>query len=135
MNTLLADAVASGQDWISGQTLIAVISAIFGGGGIVYGGWKGRQAKEEAERRLVSGTVHAQIPQPLTQEQSANQASWKDNAHDHENLFNRMSKVEKDVARIEAKTDATFQFIQKQLDQLTNMTTQLFEKIIGKARK
>jgi len=74
-------------------------------------------------------------PFPVQNEQTSNQAHWKDNSHDHENLFNRMSKVEKDVARIEAKTDATFQFIQRQLDQLTNMTTQLFEKIIGKARK
>ena len=64
----LADAGASGGDWISGQTLVAILSAIFGGTGLAYGGWKGRQAREEAERRKVEGEVRANVPQPLSVE-------------------------------------------------------------------
>jgi len=120
--TAVAESAQPGSsDWISGSTLIAIISAICGAGGVVGG----RVWGESSARK-----VKAEIPQPCIQEQSPSQANWKTNEHDHENLFNRVAKAEKDIARIEAKTDATFQFVQKQLDALTQMTTQIFNKLI-----
>lgn len=134
---VLADIAANDTSgWVSGSVLLAIVSAIFGGGGLVYGGYKGRQAKEEAERRTVEGTVKAQIPQPLTQEQSASQANWKENAKDHENIFGRITALEKGHAELKGTVEAKFSYMEKQLDRLTDMVQQLFDKIItGNRRK
>ena len=48
--------------------------------------WRARNQKTEI------------APNPLVQEQSAQQALWKDNARDHADIFDRLRKVEADVA-------------------------------------
>ena len=104
---LFAATAAADDGWISGQTLVAILSAIFGGTGLAYGGWKGRQAREEAERRRVEGEVKANVPQPLSVElkerfvtRSEFEKHVAENRGDHENIFNRLSANDKNVGRM-----------------------------------
>ena len=75
------------------------------------------------------------IPQPCTVEQSGYQAKMKENDKAHENLFNRMSAVEQKIAAVDARVDAKFSGLEKQLDGLTDMVRQLFDRICGGKRK
>jgi len=121
------------SDWISGSTLVTILTIICGGGGVMLGRQAGiRRGREEAERRLIEGELKANVPQPMTTEQSAYQAQCKDNAADHTNLFSRVSKLEQTVAALDAKMDATFNSIQRQLDSMNTMLSQLFERICKK---
>ena len=56
--------------------------------------WKARHQKTEI------------APNPLSIEQTAYQASQKENAKDHENLFGRVARLEQSVSRIDAKFEA-----------------------------
>lgn len=109
----LADAGASGGDWISGQTLVAILSAIFGGTGLAYGGWKGRQARDEAARRRVEGAVDARVPQPLAVELKERFVTRREfDAHvaeqrgDLENIFARLSANDKNVGLMLGKLES-----------------------------
>lgn len=75
------------------------------------------------------------IPQPCTVEQSGYQAKMKENDKAHENLFNRMSAVEKQLAAVDAKVDAKFDSITEQLRETKEMVRQLFDRICGGKRK
>lgn len=120
-------------DWISGSTLVTILTVICGGGGIAIGRQAGlRRGREEAERRVVSGKVD--VPQPLTHEQSAYQAAQKENASDHTNIFGRISGLEQRVSAVEAKVDAKFESIKDQLTETNSMVRQLVERIC-KGRK
>ena len=85
--------------------------------------WKARHQKTEI------------APNPLSIEQTAYQASQKENAKDHENLFGRVARLEKSVSRIDAKVDAKFDAITEQLRETKDMVRQLFERIIGGAKR
>lgn len=71
------------------------------------------------------------IPQPCTVEQSSYQAAMKANAKDHENLFLRMSSVEKDVAGIRADNAAQ----NRLLDRMVNRIDALYDRIILGGKK
>lgn len=122
--TAVAESAQPGSsDWISGSTLIAIISAICGAGGVVGG----RVWGESSARK-----VKAEIPQPCTFEQSAYQSSMKDNAHDHENMFSRIAALESKVSGIEAKIEAKFEALNQQMKETKDMVRQLFERICKK---
>jgi len=129
------DTIQQGSsDWISGSTLVTILTIICGGGGLAIGRQAGikRGREEEAAKHRIEGKVDANVPQPLSTEQTAYQAHCKDNAKDHENLFGRLSHLEQKVASIDAKLDATIASIQRQLDTLTDMVSQLFSRICKK---
>ena len=85
--------------------------------------WKARHQRTEIAK------------DPLNIQQSAFQASMKDNAKDHENLFCRVASVEQRVAAIDAKVDAKIDAINEQLRETKYMVRQLFDRIIGGKRK
>lgn len=134
MISLLADATASAAQVSGGMSLISseFITALFTGMAAVVGViWQRSANKRALEKKDEEiKRIKAEIPQPLSVEQTAYQAKMKENEKDHENLFCRVSKIEQDVARIEAKSDANAISIQRQLDSLTNMVSQLFERIV-----
>ena len=78
-------------------------------------------AKKHAEK--------TSVPQPCTVEQSRYQAKMKENEKDHENLFLRMSTLEKEHAALSAKVDAKFDAITEQLRETKDMVRQLFDRI------
>ena len=81
--------------------------------------WKARNQKTEI------------TPNPLSIEQTAYQAAMKDNNRDHENLFSRMSSVEKDVAAIKADNVAQNRI----LDRMANQIEKLYDRIICGGKK
>ena len=81
--------------------------------------WKARNQKTEI------------APNPLSIEQTAYQAAMKDNNRDHENLFSRMSSVEKDVAAIKADNVAQNRI----LDRMANQIEKLYDRIICGVKK
>ena len=85
--------------------------------------WKARHQKTEI------------APNPLSIEQTAYQASQKENAKDHENLFLRMNALEKEHSALAAKVDARFDAITEQLRETKDMVRQLFDRICGGKRK
>ncbi|MDO5320330.1 MAG: hypothetical protein Q4G65_17010 [bacterium] len=121
---LFAATAAADDGWISGQTLVAILSAIFGGTGLAYGGWKSRQAREEAERRRVEGEVKANVPQPLSVElkerfvtketfrdhcqriEQALKDHAKDNGRDFESIYNLVRANDKLTATIAGTLEA-----------------------------
>ena len=84
--------------------------------------WKARHQKTEI------------TPNPLSIEQTSYQASQKQNASDHANIFGRISGLEQRVSAVEAKADAKFESIKDQLTDTNNMVRQLVERIC-KGRK
>lgn len=70
-------------------------------------------------------------PSPLSIEQTAYQAAMKDNNRDHENLFSRMSSVEKDVAAIKADNVAQNRILDRMADQIEK----LYDRIICGGKK
>lgn len=114
---LMAAAAADGDDGIvaKGSLVVgsSVVSAIIG--------WLA--SKKHAEKTA--------IPQPCTVEQSSYQAAMKANAKDHENLFLRMSSVEKDVAGIKADNAAQ----NRLLDRMVNRIDALYDRIILGGKK
>lgn len=88
--------------------------------------------------KIWTSKAHAEktaIPQPCTVEQSGYQAKMKENDKAHENLFSRVAIVEQKLAAVDAKVDAKFSGLEKQLDGLTDMVRQLFERICGGKKK
>ena len=69
------------------------------------------------------------VNDPLTVEQTGYQAKMKENEKDHENLFLRMSSLEKEHAALSAKVDAKFDAITEQLRETKDMVRQLFDRI------
>ena len=69
------------------------------------------------------------VNDPLTIEQTGYQAKMKENEKDHENLFLRMSSLEKEHAALSAKVDAKFDAITEQLRETKDMVRQLFDRI------
>lgn len=65
-------------------------------------------------------------PDPLHIEQSAYQAQMKSNAHDHENMFSRISVLEKDVSALKAENVAQT----KILDRMASQVDKLYDRII-----
>lgn len=75
------------------------------------------------------------VNDPLTVEQTGYQAKMKENDKAHENLFARVAVAEQKIASVDAKVDAKFSGLEKQLDGLTDMVRQLFDRIVGGKRK
>lgn len=67
------------------------------------------------------------IPQPFAMEQSQNQANWKANEHDHENIFFRLAALEKQQAATDAKLNAELVHINKTLDRLADSVQSMHE--------
>lgn len=65
-------------------------------------------------------------PDPMHIEQSNEQVKWKDNCHDHENIFNRLSKLEKTVAALDERSNAQA----KTLDRMASQVEKLYDRII-----
>ena len=129
--TIIAAAAATvetageSSGWISGETLTTLISILAGAGGIVGGKMWG----EKSARK-----VKADIPQPCTVEQSSYQASMKENAADHNDLFTRVRTVETELAAMKATMAAKFDSMSSQLMETKEMVRQLFERVC-KGRK
>ena len=113
---IMAAAAAGGDD----GGIVAKGSLVVGSG-VVSSIVTWLAAKRHAERTA--------IPQPCTVEQSSYQAAMKANEHDHENLFNRVAKLESKVEGIGAKVDAKFESISEQLRETREMVRQLFDRI------
>ena len=71
--------------------------------------WRARNQKTEI------------TPNPLVQEQSAQQALWKDNARDHADIFERLRKVEADVAGHAAAILSMKDLLNKIYDMVTKL--------------
>jgi hypothetical protein len=115
---VLMAASAAGDD----QGIVAKGSLVVGSG-VLSALVTWLAAKKHAEK--------TQIPQPCTVEQSSYQAAMKANAKDHENLFLRMSSVEKDVAGIKADNAAQ----NRLLDRMVNRIDALYDRIILGGKK
>lgn len=76
MEPALADSLTGGGIVLSGAALLKIVEMYFAA----------RRAKE------------SKTDNPLAVEQTQQQALWKDNARDHADLFDRMRRVEADVA-------------------------------------
>ena len=135
---MAAAAAASDGDLISGKVIVALFSAIFAAGGGIWIGRKGGEsaaergwAKREQDLRAeIANELRTKIVNdPLTVEQTGYQAKMKENEKDHENLFIRMSAIEKEHAALSAKVDATFDAITEQLRETKDMVRQLFDRI------
>jgi len=125
--SLFAATAAADDGWISGSALVSILSAIFGGGGLVYGGWKGRQAREEAERRRVEGEVKANVPQPLAVELKERFVS-KETFRDH---CNRIEQALKDHATDNERNFEALYNLVRANDKLTATIAGTLEAIKG----
>ena len=114
---VLAAAAASGDEGIVAKGSLVV------GSGVISAIVTWLAAKKHAEK--------TQVPQPCTVEQSSYQAAMKANAKDHENIFLRMSSVEKDVAGIKADNAAQ----NRLLDRMVNRIDALYDRIILGGKK
>ena len=142
---LMAAAAAGGDgDLIPGKVIVALFSAIFAAGGGIWIGRKGGESaaekswtkREQDLRAEIANELRTKIVNdPLTIEQTGYQAKMKENEKDHENLFLRMSAIEKEHAALSAKVDAKFDAISEQLRETKAMVTQLFDRICGGKRK
>lgn len=65
-------------------------------------------------------------PDPMHVEQSPEQTKWKDNYHDHENIFNRLGKLEKTVAALDERSNAQA----KTLDRMASQVEKMYDRII-----
>ena len=71
------------------------------------------------------------VPQPLVQEQTPGQAWWKDNAKDHEDIFNRLRKNESAIATLMERSIAQG----KTLDRMADQVSSLYDRIICGGKK
>ena len=113
---LMAAAAASDDGIVAKGSLVV-------GSGVISAIVTWLAAKKHAEK--------TSVPQPCTVEQSNYQAAMKANAKDHENLFLRMSSVEKDVAGIKADNAAQ----NRLLDRMVNRIDALYDRIILGGKK
>lgn len=118
---LLMAAEAAKDDGIVANGTITV------GASVVTGILTYLATKRHSEK--VSKSVSEAVPQPCTIEQSSYQTAMKANEHDHENLFNRVAKLESKVEGIGARVDAKFEAISEQLRETKEMVRQLFDRI------
>lgn len=135
---LAATASAKAAEVSGGMSLISseLITAIFTGMAAVLGViWqKSRNDKKLAEKDEEIKRIKAEIPQPLSVEQTGYQAKMKAIDKQVENLFERIRVQEMNLSELAGKVDAKFSGLEKQLDGLTDMVRQLFERIC-KGRK
>jgi len=66
-------------------------------------------------------------PNPLQTEQTPMQVSWKENNEDHRDIFDRLRRVESEVAAL--KSDVLG--VKTNIDRMYNMITAMYERIIG----
>ena len=116
----------SGGGWISGDTLTTILSILAGAGGVVGGKMWG----EKSARK-----VKAEVKQPFEIEQSAYQASMKNNEKDHTDLFNRLRVLEAEVAGIKATITAKFDGLSAQIMETREMVRSLYDKVCNGKRK
>lgn len=128
----------AGGGWISGDTLTTVLSILAGAGGIVGGKmWGDRTAKKDEQkiRAEVAEELKAKlVNDPLHVEQSNYQATMKENAADHNDMFTRLRTVETEIAAVKATMAAKFDSMSGQLMETKEMVRQLFDRIC-KGRK
>lgn len=74
------------------------------------------------------------LPQPFEIEQTQQQANWKTNAHDHENIFFRLAALEKQQAATDAKLNTELAHINRTLDRLADGVQKLHEIISDNER-
>lgn len=137
-------AAGASEDLISGKVIIAIFSAIFAAGGGIWIGRKGGENAAEKDWEKREKDIRAEIANdlkmkivndPLSVEQTGYQASMKENAKAHENLFGRMAQLEQKHASLAAKVDAKFDAIAEQLRETRDMVRQLFDRICGGKKK
>lgn len=129
---LMAAAAAGGDDGIVAKGSLVVGSGVI----TAFLAWlteKKRWAEKEQKLRAeIANELRIKITNdPLSVEQSSYQAAMKSNAKDHENLFLRMSSVEKDVAGIKADNAAQ----NRLLDRMVNRIDALYDRIILGGKK
>ena len=73
----------------------------------------------------------AAVPQPLVQEQTADQANWKRNEAAHTEIFRRLAAVEQKTASHDASLAAQGEMQRRMFD----MITALYDRIIGGKKK
>lgn len=93
----------------------AALTALGGIAGAWIKAWSARHQKTEI------------TPDPLHTEQTPAQVSWKENAEDHRDIFDRLRRVEADVSGLKSDVKA----VNTNLDRMYNMITALYDKIIG----
>ena len=128
---LMAAATAAGDD----QGIVAKGTIAVGSGVVTailtwLSAKRGWAEKEQKLRAEIANELRTKIVNdPLTIEQTGYQAKMKENEKDHENLFLRMSSLEKEHAALSAKVDAKFDAITEQLRETKDMVRQLFDRI------
>lgn len=119
--------------WISGNTLTTILSILCGAGGIVGGKmWGDRSAKkhEDEIRAQIANELRAKIVNdPMHVEQSGYQATMKENASDHADIFARLRFLETEVASVKATITAKFDGLSAQIMETREMVRSLFDKI------
>lgn len=93
----------------------AALTTLGGIAGALIEAWRARHQRTEI------------APDPLRTEQTPGQVSWKENAHDHRDLFDRLRRVEADVSGLKSDVRA----VNANFDRMYDMITALYEKIIG----
>ena len=129
---VLAAAAASGDEGIVAKGSLVVGSGVVTAILTWLSAKRGWAEKEQKLRAEIANELKAKIlNDPLHVEQSGYQAKMKENEKDHENLFLRMSSVEKDVAGIKADNAAQ----NRLLDRMVNRIDALYDRIILGGKK
>ncbi len=82
-----------------------------------------------AAKRHAEATRPLPIPQPFEMEQSHDQANWKANEHDHENIFFRLATLEKQQAAMDAKLNSELVHINTTLNRLADSVQKLHDAL------
>lgn len=127
---VLMAAAAGGDEGIVANGSLVVGSSVVSGILAWLTAKRGWAEKEKKLRAEIANELRTKIVNdPLTIEQTGYQAKMKENEKDHENLFLRMSSLEKEHAALSAKVDAKFDAITEQLRETKDMVRQLFDRI------
>lgn len=127
---IMSAAAAASDDGIVAKGTIAVGSGVVTAILTWLSAKKGWAEKEQKLRAEIANELRTKIVNdPLTIEQTGYQAKMKENDKAHENLFFRMSSLEKEHAALSAKVDAKFDAITEQLRETKDMVRQLFDRI------
>lgn len=111
---------AAAADTSGDNTGIIIGSGAVGAIAALIGSWiKARYSKTTVE------------PNPLEIQQTSNQALWKDNAKDHADIFDRLRKVEADVA---GHSQAIIALKDLQ-NKIYDMVSKLYEKVCNGGKR
>lgn len=122
--------VSGGMSLISSELITAIFTGMAAVLGVIWQRGRNKDALREKDDEI--RRIKAELPQPLSVEQSSYQATMKENARDHENLFGRIAVAEQAISRVEAKLDTGIAAIN---EQLKNQGAMLFERICKGVKK